>query len=210
MANNPYDLFGLDEQCSDEQLDAAYGKLRSKYAEDRFLEGEAGNEAAKKLTELDEAYRDIVAMRRESANADSAACGNDAYKAVEEKIKSGDLAGAQNLLDAFNERNAEWHYLQSVVFYKKKWTNESKKQLEIAMQMDSSNEKYKTAYNKLVDKIKSDSDKSFSSYSGDKNGKHYRGDETGAPQMGGDSCIDWCCQMAICNIALNCCCNSCH
>ena len=105
MANNPYDLFGLDEQCSDEQLDAAYGKLRSKYAEDRFLEGEAGNEAAKKLTELDEAYRDIVAMRRESANADSAACGNDAYKAVEEKIKSGDLAGAQNLLDAFNERN---------------------------------------------------------------------------------------------------------
>lgn len=50
------------------------------------------------------------------------------------------------------------------------------------MQMDSSNEKYKTAYNKLVDKIKSDSDRSFSSYSGDKNGKHYRGDETGAPR----------------------------
>lgn len=208
MANNLYDLFGLDETCTDAELDAAYGNLRSKYAEDRFLEGEAGNIAAKKLTEIDNAYRDIIAMRRETAGGNSSA-GN-AFGSVEEKIKNGDLAGAQSELDSFNERNDEWHYLQSVVFYKKKWTNESKKQLEIAMQMDSSNEKYKTAYNKLVDKIKSDSDKSFSSYSGDKNGKHYRGDETGAPQMGGDSCIDWCCQMAICNIALNCCCNSCH
>lgn len=208
MANNLYDLFGLDETCTDEQLDAAYGTMRSKYAEDRFLEGEAGNIAAKKLTELDNAYRDIIAMRREAASGTSSA--SNAFGSVEEKIKNGDLAGAQSELDSFNERNAEWHYLQSVVFYKKKWTNESKKQLEIAMQMDSSNEKYKSAYNKLVDKIKSDSDKSFSSYSGDRNGRHYRGDESGAPQMGGDSCIDWCCQMAICNIALNCCCNSCR
>ena len=165
MANNLYGLFGLDETCTDEQLDAAYGTLRSQYAEDRFLEGEAGNIAAKKLTELDNAYRDIIAMRREAAGGNSSA--SNAFGSVEEKIKNGDLAGAQSELDSFNERNAEWHYLQSVVFYKKKWTNESKKQLEIAMQMDSSNEKYKTAYNKLVDKIKSDSDRSFSSYSGD-------------------------------------------
>ena len=67
MANNLYGLFGLDETCTDEQLDAAYGTLRSQYAEDRFLEGEAGNIAAKKLTELDNAYRDIIAMRREAA-----------------------------------------------------------------------------------------------------------------------------------------------
>lgn len=208
MANNLYELFGLDESCSDEQLDEAYGKIRSKYAEDRFLEGEAGNEAAKKLTEIDNAYRDIVALRRENSRSDSGA--SDAFKSIEEKIKSGDLAGAQNDLDSFNERNAEWHYLQSVVFYKKKWSNESKKQLEIAMQMDPANEKYKTAYNKLTEKIKSDSNKNFTSYSGNKGyGRNTSGD-SGAPQMGGDTCLDWCCQMAICNIALNCCCNSCH
>ncbi len=210
MANNLYEIFGLDENCTDEQLDAAYGALRSKYAEDRFLEGEAGNIAAKKLTEIDNAYRDVVAMRKEASRGNSTE--SDAFKAVEEKIKNGDLAGAQSDLDSFNERNAEWHYLQSVVYYKKKWSNESKKQLEIAMQMDPSNEKYKTAYNKLLDKIKSDSDKSFSSYSGGKSGRGFSGNDSGegAPQMGGDSCIDWCCQMAICNIALNCCCNSCH
>ena len=210
MANNLYDLFGLDETCTDEQLDAAYGRIRSRYAEDRFLEGEAGNAAAKKLTELDNAYREIVNRRRENSAGNSS--NGDAFKAIEEKIKNGDLSGAQDDLDKFDERNAEWHYLQSVVFYKKKWTNESKKQLEIAMQMNPSEEKYKTAYNKLVDKIKSESDKNFSSYS--ENGNNNRGqgrgsysDGGGAPQMGGDTCIDWCCQMALCNLALNCCCN---
>lgn len=208
MANNLYELFGLDEGCTDEQLDEAYGRIRSKYAEDRFLEGEAGNEAAKKLTEIDNAYRDIIALRRENARGE--ASYGDGFKAIEEKIKNGDLSGAQSDLDSFNERNAEWHYLQSVVFYKKKWSNESKKQLEIAMQMDPGNEKYKTAYKKLTEKIKSDSDKSFTSYSDNKGyGRNTSGD-SGAPQMGGDTCLDWCCQMAICNIALNCCCNSCR
>ena len=208
MANNLYELFGLDEGCTDEQLDEAYGRIRSKYAEDRFLEGEAGNEAARKLTEIDNAYRDIIALRRENAGGNSSS--GDAFKTIEEKIKNGDRAGAQSDLDAFNERNAEWHYLQSVVFYKKKWSNESKKQLEIALQMDPGNEKYKTAYDKLTEKIKSDSDKNFTSYSDNKGyGRNTSGD-TGAPQMGGDTCLDWCCQMALCNIALNCCCNSCR
>ena len=193
MANNLYDLFGLDEGCTDEELDAAYGRLRSKYAEDRFLEGEAGNTAAKKLTELDNAYRDIVAQRREASNA-SAGTQNNA-----------------NELDGFNERNAEWHYLQSVVYYKKNWTNESKKQLEIAMQMNPSEQKYKTAYDKLLEKIKNDSNKNFSSYTGNGGANNGGGRyDDGAPQMGGDSCVDWCCQMALCNIALNCCCNSCR
>ena len=211
MTNNLYDLFGLDEGCTDEELDAAYGKLRSKYAEDRFLEGEAGNIAAKKLTELDNAYRDIVTQRREASNA-SAGNKNNAFKSVEDKIRNGDLVGAQKELDAFNERNAEWHYLQSVVYYKKNWTNESKKQLEIAMQMNPSEQKYKTAYDKLLEKIKNDSNKNFTSYTGNGGGANNGGGryDDGAPQMGGDTCVDWCCQMAICNIALNCCCNSCR
>ena len=100
MTNNLYELFGLDEGCTDEQLDEAYGRIRSKYAEDRFLEGEAGNEAARKLTEIDNAYRDIIALRRENAGGNSSS--GDAFKTIEEKIKNGDLAGAQSDLDAFN------------------------------------------------------------------------------------------------------------
>lgn len=198
-----YEIFGLNSDCTDEELAAKYSELKTKYGEERFSEGEKGNEAAKKLTELETAYQEILSLRREqsfSAQTDSAA-----YKEVEEDIKNGNLSAAQDKLDAFNERGAEWHYLQSVLFYKKNWLNESKKQLEIAMQADPNNEKYKTSYDKLVKKISSDSDKNFSNYSSGKETSSDVGDEPS--QMGGNGCLEWCCEMAICNMMLNCCCN---
>ncbi len=200
--NDKYKIFGLDENCSEEELDAKYGELKAKYSEDRFLEGEAGNEAARKLTEIETAYADIKAERAENASA--GADNSGLFAEIEKDISDGKLNEAQQKLDSFNDRSAEWHYLQAAVFYKKNWNNESKKQLEIAMQMDEGNEKYKTAYDKLVKKIESDSDKRFSSYTTGDESKVY---ETEDRQMGGNGCLEWCCQMALCNMLLNCCCN---
>lgn len=201
--NDLYGIFGLTSSCTDEELEQKYEELKKKYSEDRFLEGDAGNAAAKKLTEIETAYTEIKSERSEknfSSEQDSGL-----YREVEDLIKNGDLTSAQDKLDAFNERGAEWHYLQSVLFYKKNWLNESKKQLEIAIQMDGNNQKYKNSYEKLVNKIKSDSDKTFTSYSGDRGGA--APDYGDQPQMGGNYCLEWCCEMAICNAMLNCCCN---
>ena len=200
-----YKLFGLTEDCTDEELEQSYKTRREVYAEDRFLEGEAGNLAAKKLTELDVAYREIISERREKQTSSENHSG--AYAEVENFIKSGNLQGAQQLLDDFNERNAEWHYLQAVVFFKKNWNNESKKQLEIAMQMDPSNEKYRNSYRKLEDKMREEVNRNFSSYSQNGNGAPYNDPQP--QQMGGEGCCQWCCEIAICNMMLNCCCNSC-
>ncbi len=198
-----YEIFGLTADCTDEELNAKYAELRAKYSEDRFLEGEKGNEAASKLTELESAYREILSLRQEQSF--SAQTDSGLYKEVEDLIKNGNLSAAQDKLDSFNERGAEWHYLQSVLFYKKNWLNESKKQLEIAMQSDPTNAKYKDSYDKLVKKINSDADKNFTSYS---TGKESKPDyESEQSQMGGNGCLEWCCEMAICNMALNCCCN---
>ena len=142
--NDLYGIFGLTSSCTDEELEQKYEELKKKYSEDRFLEGDAGNAAAKKLTEIETAYAEIKSERSEknfSSEQDSGL-----YREVEDLIKNGDLTSAQDKLDAFNERGAEWHYLQSVLFYKKNWLNESKKQLEIAMQMDGNNQKYKNSY----------------------------------------------------------------
>ena len=146
--NDRYNLFGLTENCSDEEFERAYQEKRKIYAEDRFLEGQAGNEAAKKLTELDMAYRDLMAERKERY-FDNQQTSNGAFDKVEEFIRKGDLHSAQHELDEFNDRGAEWHYLQAVIFFKKNWHNESKKQLEIAMQMDPDNIKYRNAYGKM-------------------------------------------------------------
>ena len=196
-----FKLLGVDENCTEEDAEARYLELKALYGEQRFQEGEAGNAAAEKLTELESARRDHKENVREKhfTSADSAY-----YTEIENQIKKGDLTEAQRLLDEFN---AEWHYLQSVVFYKKNWTNESKKQLEIALQMDPDNQKYKNSLDKLNAKINENASKTFTDYSGNANENRAREYADGERQMGGDGCFDFCCQMAICNILLNCCCN---
>ena len=148
-----YAVFGLTENATDEELKAKYEEFRAQYSEERFQEGEKGNIAAKKLTELENAYREITAQRAENKSD-----YEDKYEQIEEKIKSGDLQGAQYVLDSFDERDAKWHYYQSVVYYKKSWYNESKKQLEIACEMDKGEEKYKKELEKLNEQMNKSSE----------------------------------------------------
>ena len=118
------------------------------------------------------------------------------------------LTEAQAALDAFNERHAEWHYLQSVVFYRKSWINESKKQLEIAMQMDGSNEKYRTAYEKLKEKIEYDKRRAENPQEGQAAQQQPQPDYEDQPQMGGGFC-EQCATCCACNMLFNCCLNAC-
>ncbi len=141
-----YEFLGLTESATDEEIAARYNELKAKYGEDRWLDGEAGNEGARNLTKLETAYREVMALRKEAKQNTQ---GQDAYEEISELLKNDKLAQAQARLDEFNERSAEWHYLQAAVYFKKNWTNESKKQLEIAMEMDPDNQKYRTAYGKL-------------------------------------------------------------
>lgn len=208
MNKKYYEILGADETDTDEQILQKYEALKKKYSEDRFLEGEAGNEAAKMLNKIDVAYNEIMSERRESRST-----GNEAssFTDVDKFIREGDLAKAQAALDAFNERSAEWHYLQSVVFYKKNWMNESKKQLEIAIQMDSSNEKYRIAYNKLKEKIdfdKKNAETPAGGYNASQGG-NVPPDYQEQQQMGGGGLCEQCATCCACNIAFNCCLNSC-
>ena len=156
--------------------------------------------AAKMLGKLDAAYAEIMADRKEKKQNTS---GASAFDEVSELIKKGDISGAQARLDSFNERNAEWHYLQSVVFYKKNWMNESKKQLEIAIQMDATNTKYRDAYDKL---------KARADYQQQTGGAPNTNPNvnTGDEQMGGNwcaNCASFCYTWMCVNCLFNLCCN---
>ena len=99
------------------------------------------------------------------------------------------------------------------MFYKKNWVNESKKQLEIAMQMDASNEKYKTAYTKLKDKMAGDArraenaDAQRQKVADDPQQQAPYPDEP--QQMGGSGLCEQCATCCACNLAFNCCMNAC-
>ena len=199
MNQEYYELLGVSENASDEEIKESYRALKKKYNEERWLDGEAGNNAARMLQRLDVAYEEIMRERREKARNTE---GKSGYEEVAKLIKKGDLSAAQAALDNFNERGAEWHYLQSVVFYKKNWMNESKKQLEIAIQMDGANAKYRDAYEKL---------KARTEYKQQTGGAVHT-DPDPAPaedQMGGNWCANCasCCYTYLCvNCLFNLCC----
>ena len=94
---NLYDIIGVSPSVSDEELDSAYKKLREKYGEERFQNGPAGEEAADKLEKLERAYSEIKRARSEykSYGQDS----EQAYAAIEEVLKNGDINKAQEMLD---------------------------------------------------------------------------------------------------------------
>lgn len=208
MNRHNLELLGLLEGATQQEVEEAYAALRAKLLEDRFLDGEEGNEAARKLTKIQVAYDELMTEFAGFGKGEGDAAGDgSAYSRVEELIKSGDLAEAQRVLDTFNERGAQWHYLQSVVFYRKNWINESKKQLEIAMRLEGDNPKYKEAYEKLNEKIAYDASKpnegSDSAYRGQDMNNAYADN-----QMGGSFCTS-CIECCALNACINCLCNGC-
>ncbi|MDE7083425.1 MAG: phage protease [Clostridia bacterium] len=207
MNKKNLELFGLEEGATLEEIKASYDALREKYLEDRFKDGEVGNEAAKMLTKIDVAYAELESELKESNSSD----GGDLYEKVEAYLKDGNFTEAQHVLDSFNERGGRWHYLQSVVFYRKNWINESKKQLEIAIQLEPENAKYKETYRKLNEKINYDAQSGAQSQGTNSNGAYQGQTMDSQPsegQMGGSFCAS-CIECCYLNMCLNCLCNGC-
>ena len=205
MNKKNLEILGLSESATEEDVKNAYETLRAKYLEERFMDGDTGNNAAVMLTKIEAAYGELIAEFGESARGEDGENG-DTLVRVEELIKNGDIQEAQRVLDGFNERGGYWHYLQSVVFYRKNWINESKKQLEIAIQLEPENEKYKETYRKLNEKLNYDAQNA-----GDGNQTVYQGQtmSSGADnQMGGNFCAN-CIECCYINMCINCLCNAC-
>ena len=197
-----YKILGLDETATLDEINDRYKMLKERYQRERFYEGEIGNDAAKNLTKLETAYKEIIDSRERTQFFEDKKVEN--FDDVKKAIEKGDLSFAQSKLDDITERSAEWHYLQAVIFYKKNWNNESKKQLEIAIKMDPLNKKYSDAFTKLNDKIYGDSKNTHKTESTRQ--AHQEPNMDSKQQMGGDGCATclncasaYCCMRTCCN-----------
>ena len=171
---DPYSILGLDKSASKEELESKYKELKAVYSEGRFQAGAEGMKAARNLNDLENAWLDIcddlkaretvrpsvettenaevkdaetVEFKAEEVKTESTESSSLAY--ADSLIKEKKFDEAQKVLDDVSDRNAEWHYLQSRIYYNREWLAECKKHLEIAVESDPDNEKYKKTLDKL-------------------------------------------------------------
>lgn len=143
---DPYQTLGLPKDSTPEALRARYEELRAQYGEDRFREGAAGNEGARRLSELEADWKQI---EQDIRQAEIKSEYGDAYGKVEAAIKEGKYEEAQKALYEITEHDGKWHYYQSIIFYKREWLSESRSQLLIAIQMEPTNMKYQEALRRM-------------------------------------------------------------
>lgn len=191
---NIFEILGLPSDTPKETIEQKYNELRAELSERRFLPGDEGNEAAKKLTRLERAWADYNAFS-ESEKVDYGVGADFAY--VEELIKRGDYSEAQSALDSITDRSAEWHYYQAQIYYKREWLSESRKHLKIAVDMDPQNTKYKNALDKLELKM-GNAEVPPQDFSG---AQQVQGNACG--NMLSDCCLAYCCME--CCYSLMCC-----
>jgi len=143
MFKNPFVVLGVSKDATQAEVQEAYEKLREEYRNEIHLEGDGGKHAAKKLSELEEAYRTV--MEQLSSGREI----RGVYDHVASLLKARKYDEAQSALDKVSDRGAEWHYYQSAVYHGKGWYYEAKAQLEMAINMDPDNQKYKDTLSRM-------------------------------------------------------------
>lgn len=200
MIYNAYEILGLTESATAEEIEARYKELKAQYEKDRFQVGEVGEEASEKLQQLEVAYRDILAERREK-DQEKSIKDDDDYSEIQKLITDGKLDDAQAKLDARVTRDAEWHYIQSILFYKRNWFLESKRQLELACEMEPTNSRYKQSLEKLTKILASNTISPDQLRSGSRPVDDGPSVGAGNGTCTGSTCTD----CILCNMCCNCC-----
>lgn len=205
MSKNPFVVLGVSENSTQNELFDAYRELRAKYSDLRFCEGQEGADACAKLEEIEIAYREANDILRARYNVKYTGSN---LSDVENAIKAGNMEEAQSILDNCHERSGNWHYLQSVIFYKKNWTSDALKQLDFACNLEPNNEKFAEARRNMINKMNENTTNQNTSYyrnpNTNKNAENQRSysRETGNTQHRSFTACD-CCSSLIC---ADCCC----
>ena len=159
MQQNPYEVLGLKEGASDEEIKAAYRELVKKYHPDRHQDNPLEELAEEKMREINEAYDTLIngAGRNGYSQSTSSYSGSaysgagaDEFMAIRQSIDRGDLYDAEARLSRIGVRNAEWYFLFGVMNIKRGWFNEGFSSIQTAVSMDPSNYEYRETLNSVM------------------------------------------------------------
>ena len=149
---DPYEVLGVGKNATDEEIKNAYRNLARKYHPDNYADNPLADLAGEKMKEINDAY-DAIMNTRKSGKKSGANYSNpnSKFSDVRSLIMQGRLDDAQVLLDGvpLNARDAEWHFLNGSVLYKRGWFNDAYSNFATAVRMEPDNAEYRQALNNI-------------------------------------------------------------
>ena len=156
---NPYEVLGVSENASQEEIKAAYRELVKKYHPDKYQNNPLADLAEEKLREVNQAY-EMLSRNGNSGRGTYNGGYNGGYSnqssaspqfaAIRREIDANNLGAAEAMLSRINTRNAEWIFLSGMVSYKKGWYDDALSKVQQAANMDPNNNEYRMVLNKMM------------------------------------------------------------
>ena len=196
---DPYKVLGVSPTSSDDEIKNAYRTLAKKYHPDQYTGSPIADLADEKMKEINEAYDEIVAMRKNgSSNNSNYSYSSNAstnqktsFADVRTYIGSGRIADAEQILNGVpnDKRNAEWYFLKGSVLYRRGWLEEAKNHFTRACQMDPSNMEFRAALNQSMNQRSG----AYGGYNPNMQ-RNYAGGCSTCDMCQGLICADCCCE----------------
>lgn len=208
---DPYQVLGVSETASDDEIKRAYRNLARKYHPDNYHDNPLADLAQEKMKEINAAYEEINKLRsgggRQSSSSGAGAgyAGYGSYgggystyrqygsqqssssvlQQVRIAIQTGNITRAEALLANYSDHNAEWNFLRGAVCYRRGWMDEAKRYYQTACQMEPNNEEYRQALEFMEN--------------GTRAAYHPSGDIFGTELCNVNPCLTMCCAYTLCN-----------
>ncbi|MGH4118303.1 J domain-containing protein [Clostridium sp.] len=197
---NPYEVLGVREGTSKEDIKKAYREQAKKYHPDQYGDNPLKDLAEEKMQELNEAYDSLMKNSGSSNSYDSSNnynsstnynsssnsdyTSNNIYQSVRMDLNSGNIPSAEQKLSTMSTKNGEWNYLMGMIHLKKGWHDSAYNFISIACNQEPNNVEYRSSFNSL--------NKRNSNYR-----DNYYGRRNKNPDMG-NLCINLWCADSLC------------
>lgn len=149
---NPYQVLGISENASDEEIKKAYRSLAKKYHPDANINNPNQEEYTEKFKQVQQAYKMIMDMKKNGnsyTNHSYQYQGDTSFNRLQECLQTGRYQEALMILDSIKNRNGTWFYYSAIAHYGLGNTIQAKEFIEVAVKMEPHNMQFLMFYNQL-------------------------------------------------------------